>query len=652
LGICLSLCSLTCNDTIYGAREMDLIILNLLNGISYGMILFLIASGMSIVMGMMGITNLAHGALYMVGAYVGWTIAVHYSLNFGLAVFLGGLAGGFTGLIIERAFLRRLYKQPNEQVLLTFGLVFIITNICIWIWTGRARLAFSASSLSGPIDIAGMTYPLARIAIIFVGLIVALALWWLQDKTRVGAMVRAGMDDKQMTMGLGINLAGISTVVFFLASFMAGAAGVIGAQLLGVYNGLGLDILLLALIVVIVGGMGSVQGALLGAILIGVIDAFGKALFPQFSMFTMYMAMVIILMVKPSGLLGRRTDQSIPVAAEVKPTAQIPVLDHLDQKFIRFVPYYILAIVLICLPPFLPSYIQGMMIKFLVFAIFAMSFNLVFGYTGLLSLGHAAYFGAGGYAVALLMFHYGINSFWIGTLAAIILALLTAAVFGLIALRVSGLYFMLITFALGQLLYSVAWNWKWLNSPGMKGITGLSLPSLGIEGFSWNPTYFYYFVFLVFVICFFLLYRIANSPFGLALVGIRESEPRMRALGYNTWLYKYIVFLVGGIFAGIAGMLYVYHNRLISPLQLGVATSFLPMCMAIIGGRGTIFGPIIGAALIVFVEYFASIFLPQRWPLILGGLFVLVIMFAKEGVGVYLWRFYIGVIHRYGSIKG
>ena len=630
---------------------MEIVILNLLNGISYGMILFLIASGMSIVMGMMGIINLAHGALYMVGAYVGWTIAVHYSLNFGLAVFLGGLAGAITGFIIERAFLRRLYKQPNEQVLLTFGLVFIITNICIWIWTGRSRLAFSASSLSGPINIAGMTYPLARIALIFVGLIVAGCLWWLQDKTRVGATVRAGMDDKQMTMGLGINLARISAVTFFLASFMAGAAGVIGAQLLGVYNGLGLDILLLALIVVIVGGMGSVQGALLGAILIGIIDAFGKALFPQFSMFTMYMAMVVILMIKPSGLFGRKTDQSASVVAEVKPTALKAVADQLDQKSLRFVPYCIGAIALICLPPFLPSYIQGMVVKFLVFAIFTMSYNLIFGYTGLPSLGHAAYFGSGGYAVALLMFHYDISSFWIGAPTAIIFALLTSAVFGLIALRVSGLYFLLITFALGQLLYSVVWNLKWFNSPGMKGITGLSLPSLGIEGFLWNTTYFYYFVFLAFVICFFLLYRITNSPFGLALVGIRESEPRMRALGYNTWLYKYIIFLVSGVFAGIAGMLYVYHNRLISPLQLGVATSFLPMCMAIIGGRGTIFGPIIGTAVIVFVEYFASIFLPQRWPLILGGLFVLTIMFAREGVGVYLRRFQIEVIHRYGSIK-
>jgi branched-chain amino acid transport system permease protein len=285
---------------------MEKVVWNLLNGISYGMILFLIASGMSIVMGIMGITNLAHGAFYMVGAYVGWTIAVQLKLNFWLAVFAGALAAGLIGLAIERGFLRRLYKQPNEQVLLTFGFVYILTNVCIWIWGGSSRLAFTAPALYGSINLLGISYPTARVALILIGLIVAAGLWWLQDKTRLGAMVRAGMDNKEMTMGLGINLERVSMFVFFLAAFIAGFAGVIGAQLLGAYSGLGIDILLVALIVVIVGGMGSVQGALLGGILIGVIDAFGKAVFPQLAMFTIYLVMVIILMAKPSGLLARK----------------------------------------------------------------------------------------------------------------------------------------------------------------------------------------------------------------------------------------------------------------------------------------------------------------------------------------------------------
>jgi len=147
---------------------------------------------------------------------------------------------------------------------------------------------------------------MTRVFIIIIGILVAIGLWWMQSKTRLGAMVRGGMDDKEMTMGLGINLERVSMLVFFLAAFIAGIGGVVGAQLLGVYSWLSTDILLLALVVVIVGGMGSVQGALLGAIVIGLIDTVFKTLLPQFSMFTIYIAMIIILMIRPSGLLGRR----------------------------------------------------------------------------------------------------------------------------------------------------------------------------------------------------------------------------------------------------------------------------------------------------------------------------------------------------------
>ncbi len=285
---------------------MEQFIINLLNGLSYGMVLFLIASGMSVVMGAMNIINLAHGVLYMIGGYVGWTTAIKYGAPFGMALLTGGLAAGLVGLVIERGFLRLLYKQPNEQVLLTFGFVYILTNLSLWVWGGWPRMPFTAKVLSGSIEILGKAYPKARLATIIIGFVLAIVLWWLQDKTRVGAMVRAGMDNKEMAMGLGINMERVFALVFFVASCIAGVAGVLGAQLLGVYNALGFEMLLLALIVIIVGGVGSVQGALLGGILIGVIDAFGRALFPKLAMFTMYLTMIIILLVRPSGLLGRR----------------------------------------------------------------------------------------------------------------------------------------------------------------------------------------------------------------------------------------------------------------------------------------------------------------------------------------------------------
>lgn len=284
---------------------MEVFILNALNGISFGLILFLIAAGFSLIFGAMGILNLSHGALYMVGAYVGWTFAVHYEWNFILASLLGGLAAGLVGLVTERIFLLRLYKQHTEQVLLTFGFVYILTNLCMWIWGPEIKAPFTAPFLSGASSFAGVLYPKARLAIIVVGVLLAVGLWWLQEKTRVGAIIRAGMDNKEMTMGLGINLGLVTALVFCLGAFLAGFAGVFGAQLLGVNPMLGLDTLLWAFVVVIVGGVGSVQGSLLGGLICGTVDAFGRSLFPELAMFTIYLAMVVILAIRPSGLLGR-----------------------------------------------------------------------------------------------------------------------------------------------------------------------------------------------------------------------------------------------------------------------------------------------------------------------------------------------------------
>jgi len=317
----------------------------------------------------------------------------------------------------------------------------------------------------------------------------------------------------------------------------------------------------------------------------------------------------------------------------------------------RAVPYLVGALVLLVTPLFLDIYGQGLVTRFLLFALFAMSYNIVFGYAGLLSLGHAAFFGAGGYTVALLKLHYNVDLFWISAPLGILVATLIAALFGIIALRASGIYFLLVTFALGQMLYSLAWNVKWLNSKGMQGITGISLPALGIPGFTLDTASFYYMVLIFFAISFVLLYRLVHSPFGRALVGIREGEPRMEAVGYNTWLFKYTAFVISGAFAGLAGVLFSYYNLFVSPNHLGIATSFLPMVMAIMGGLGTFMGPVVGAAVFIFVENFASILSPQRWPLILGMLFVLTIMFAREGIGVYLWRLWSKVSHNYGSVK-
>jgi len=318
----------------------------------------------------------------------------------------------------------------------------------------------------------------------------------------------------------------------------------------------------------------------------------------------------------------------------------------------RLVSFLVLAAGLTALPLVLSSYHQTLMTRFLIFALFAMSFNLAFGYTGLLSLGHGAFFGAGAYCVGLLTMHAGIDSLWIGLPLGVGLAVLVAALFGLIALRASGIYFLLVTFALGQMCFSVAWNFKWFNSPGMRGITGLDLPTLGIKGLALTTLSYYYLVLGAFLVSLVVLYLIVRSPFGLSLVGIREDEKRMEAVGYNTWLHKYLAFVISGLFCGLAGVLFAYYNNMVEPNHLGIDTSFLPMVMAIIGGQGSLFGPVIGAAVIVFFQEFVSVVIPIRWPLVLGGLFVVSIMLARQGIWVYLNMLLSRMTGRYGSAQG
>jgi len=318
----------------------------------------------------------------------------------------------------------------------------------------------------------------------------------------------------------------------------------------------------------------------------------------------------------------------------------------------RWVYFLILAAGLTAVPLVLSSYHQTLITRFLIFALYAMSFNLAFGYTGLLSLGHGAFFGAGAYCVGLLTMHAGIDSLWIGLPLGVGLAVLVAALFGLIALRASGIYFLLVTFALGQMCFSVAWNFKWFNSPGMRGITGLDLPTLGIKGLALTTLSYYYLVLGAFLVSLVVLYLIVRSPFGLSLVGIREDEKRMEAVGYNTWLHKYLAFVISGLFCGLAGVLFAYYNNMVEPNHLGIDTSFLPMVMAIIGGQGSLFGPVIGAAVIVFFQEFVSMVMPIRWPLVLGSLFVVSIMLARQGIWVYLNMLLNRMMGRYGSAQG
>jgi branched-chain amino acid transport system permease protein len=241
-----------------------------------------------------------------------------------------------------------------------------------------------------------------------------------------------------------------------------------------------------------------------------------------------------------------------------------------------------------------------------------MSLDLLLGYTGLPSLGHAAYFGVAAYVVAIFTTEYQ-TGFWTCLLLAILAAIVTAAAFGLIAIRALGTYFLMITLALGMVVWGLAFRWVSLTK-GDNGISGVPRPSLGCWAFT-NQTAFYYLTLVTFLLAFGLLFLIVRSPFGMSLKGIRESERRMRSLGYNVWLHKYLAFILAGTFAGLAGVLWAYYNGFVSPVEVQLITSVETLLMVAMGGPGTLVGPALGAGVIVFLKNFVSVY-TKRWLLI------------------------------------
>lgn len=294
------------------------------------------------------------------------------------------------------------------------------------------------------------------------------------------------------------------------------------------------------------------------------------------------------------------------------------------------------ALTLAVLPLALTSYQLGLLTKMLIFAVFAMSLDLILGYTGLPSLGHAAYFGVGAYTVALLALRVRDN-FWLDFAGGLAAASVTAALFGLLALRAQGSYLLMITLALAQVVWGIAFGWRWLTG-GDDGLPGVPRPAAGLPWSLADGLRFYYFVLVVFLLAVGALWVIVRSPFGQALVGIRESERRMEVLGYNTWLYKYVAFVLAGAFAGLAGNLFVYYNGFVSPAYLSIVFSAMALIMVILGGAGTLLGPALGSAAIVFLENVISA-ATQRWLLVLGLIYVAVTLFTPSGlVGLFRGR--------------
>jgi len=599
---------------------MEFFIAQLLNGLVYGVLLFLTAAGLSLIFFLLNVVSLAHGSFFMLGAFFGLSIA-RFTGSFWWALVLAPIPAAALGIIMEFLFMRPLYRRGHmDQVLLTFGFTFVFFDLVQAVW-GRVIVRLPApEALQGTTQIGLGVFSTYRLFLIGFGFAIALLMWLFLERSRLGAMVRAGVDDAAMAAGLGGNVPALFTSLFGAGVALAALGGVAAGPVLGLYPGMDTEILIPAFIVIVIGGMGSLRGAFIGSLLIGQIDTFGKAYFPSLALFLIYVVMALVLLVRPQGLFGIK--YTGVTAAPAVTTVSTPATARMRAIGL------VVLLAMLAFPFLVGDYPRALLAEIYIFAIFAMSLDLLLGFTGLMSLGHAAFFGLGAYAVAILGTLVGVNA-WLALAAGILVAAIGAALIGFFCVRLSGIPFLMLTLAFSQLVFSVALKWRDLTG----GSDGMAIPDkpsfFGVELSNSLAMYFMALAFLL--VAYWALRRLLNAPLGHIFVGIRENEPRMLAIGFNTRAYKLLSFIVAGAFAGLAGGLYAIFNSFISPDAIYWTSSGDILIMTMLGGAGTLIGPAIGAGVFLLMKNVVSSY-SDHWLAIIGAVFICCVLFFPGGI--------------------
>jgi branched-chain amino acid transport system permease protein len=597
----------------------SLLLIQFLSGLAHGMVLFLIASGLSLIFGVSRIVNFAHGSFYMLAAYVAYTLASVLPLgpaSFYAAVLLAALVVGGVGLVVEVTLLRRVYRAPElYQLLLTFALVLVIADVVRFLWGSENKTGPSAPGLAGSVPIAGQLYPTYDLALIALGPLVATGLWWLFYRTKWGILIRAATQDREMVAVLGVDQARLFTSVFALGSFLAGLGGALQVPRQALTNVMDTAIITEAFVVVVVGGMGSVAGAFLAAILIGVIDAFGILVLPRASLVMTFVVMAVVLIVRPWGLRGRPEVQQRAASGALapEPAAGLP-------------PAWGLAglAALVLLPPVLPTFWVWVLVEVLAFALFAGSLHLLMGTGGMVSFGHAATFGLGAYGAALLMHGAG-APMALAFAGAPIVAAAGAALYGYFCVRLTSIYFAMLTLAFAQIAYAIAHQWY--------DVTGGDNGLLGIWPAPWlaTPLRYYYLALLACGGGLALLALIERAPFGLTLRAARDHVRRAEAVGVNVRLHQWLAFVVAGFFGGLAGATFVFLKGSVFPNYLNVPMSVEPLVMVLLGGVHSLAGAPLGAAVYKVLDTLVTRY-TEYWQLVLGAVLVVLVLAFPRGI--------------------
>ncbi|WP_323677178.1 ABC transporter permease [Halorubellus sp. PRR65] len=624
----------------------------LLNGLSVGMVYVLLAAGLSIIFGVMDVINFAHGEFYALGAYLAVGIAGAIggaSGGFWIALVVAPLIVGVVGGLTERITIRPLYgRNPLYHILLTFGLVLVIADAIELIWGTQPQNFAKPALLAGPVTIAGFQYSLYNYFVIVAGGVLALGTWLALTETRVGIIIRGGAQDRGMVRALGIDIDRYYTLVFAFGCMLAAVAGIVLGAKQEVALGMGNSIIIPAFVVVVLGGLGSFRGAVAGGLGIGIVQTLTQTYVPALTGVVVYLLMVGILLVKPQGLFGNPEWQNQGgEEGDLLTGGGDGVLDTTTRRYLAVGLVGVLALVPLGIGVVYSSYIpNSLVLNILVWALFALSLDFVMGYAGLVSLGHVLFYGVGAYATVMMSL-YVTQVFWVGLLAGIVLSLAVAWFVGYLSIRVSGVYFAMITLGFAQLAYNAVT--KFDATGGSDGLYtgydptyGIGIGEVGQVSLFGDVELFYYVVLALVVGSYLVARQMMRAPFGSVLQAIRESEDRAEFLGYDTVAYKRRAFMVSGGLAGLAGGLATVNSFGVGPSFLFWLKSGEVIVMTLLGGMGTLYGPMLGAGaflglkevLLTFGESTPGLAgeLLSQWEGILGLIFVVFVIYVPEGL--------------------
>jgi branched-chain amino acid transport system permease protein len=596
------------------------IIVQFLTGLASASSLFLVAAGLTVIFGVTRVVNFAHGSLYMLGAYIGWTILSALPRDpawFALGVIATGLATAAIGILIETTLLRRIYQAPELlQLLATFGVVLVVQDLVLKLW-GPDDLTLSRPRwMRSFVLIADQRVPFYDLLMIGIGPLVLLALWLLFTRTRWGTLVRAATQDREMVAALGVDQSLLFTTVFALG---AGLAGIAGALALpdGSANGqMDLSAITDAFVVVVVGGLGSLPGAYLASLLIALLQAFGIVLLPKITLVLVFVVMAVVLVLRPNGLLGR------PLAAARGESGALTLIRPAVPALIWFGAATLAAAVLapLIVGPFLLSVMTEMLIAML----FAASLHFMMGPGGMASFGHAAWFGLGAYGAA-----FAIKALALPMPAALLLApagaALAALLFGGFVVRLSGVYLAMLTLAFAQIVWAIMFQ--------AVSITGGDNGILGVWPDHWasDPRIFYWLTLAITVAGVLLLRRALYAPFGYALRAARDSPLRTEAIGLNPNTLRLAAFVIAGAAAGLAGGVTAFSKGSVFPTYISIGRSVDALLMVLLGGVQSMAGPVVGA--LAYTGLFDILLMvTDLWRLVLGLAIITLVLIFPQGI--------------------